>query len=40
MGPLEKVVFEKTCASQILLLGVKSGKWHFFKWIHVFNFID
>ena len=34
MSPLEKVICEKTRASQILLKGVKGGKRHFFKWTH------
>ena len=32
MSPLEKVFFEKICATQVLPTGVKSGEWYFFKW--------
>ncbi len=30
---LEKVFFEKVCATQVLPTGVKSGEWYFFKWV-------
>ena len=34
MSPLEKVVFEKNmCLADTSVRG-KSGKWHFFKWVH------
>ena len=31
---MKKSFFEKICATQVLPTGVKSGKWHFFKWTH------